>query len=52
MVYGHQYQQHDVGGLRQHKEGQHPACEEALHAHAEPGTSARQCLPKHEAGLL
>lgn len=47
-----QQEQQDVDVMRQHKEGQHLAGEEALHSDAEPGPSARQCLPQHEAGLL
>lgn len=47
-----QQEQQGVDVMRQHKEGQHLAGEEALHSDAEPGSSARQCLPQHEAGLL
>lgn len=38
--------------MREHPEGEHPAGEEALHPDAEPGASARQRLPQHEAGVL
>lgn len=47
-----QPQQQGVDVMWQHQEGQHSAGEEALHSDAEPGSSARQRLPQHEAGLL
>lgn len=47
-----QQRQQDVDVMWQHQEGQHLVGEEALHSDAEPGSSARQCLPQHEAGLL
>ncbi len=47
-----QQQQQGVHVMRQHQEGEHLVGEEALHSDAEPGSSARQRLPQHEAHLL
>lgn len=52
LLQSQQKRQEGVDVMRKHQEGQRLVGEEALHSDAEPGSSARQRLPQHEAGLL